>query len=116
MERSEQNEKVEQKKITEYCPRIADIAQLALKTSFYLKGETNRGLPCNNTFCVVGSLGGLKLRARPGKAKCDSIETSQKYRYETLKRETATSSVGVPATLNILSNWSKTSLTPGKQG
>ena len=27
-----------------------------------------------------------------------------------------TSSVGVPATLNILSNWSKTSLTPGKHG
>ena len=31
-------------------------------------------------------------------------------------RKCFTSSVGVPATLNILSSWSKTSLTPGKHG
>ena len=72
-------------------------------------------VPCNSTFCGGGSLAKWRRQARPRRRRTKGNRTTNTslqlfFFYFFKKQFQPTSSVGVPATLNILSSWSKTSL------
>ena len=72
-------------------------------------------VPCNSTFCGGGSLAKWRRQARPRRRGAKGNPNSNTSFQNILliffqKQFQPTSSVGVPATLNILSSWSKTSL------
>ena len=74
---------------------------------------TRYTVPCNSTFCGGGSLAKWRRQAIPRRrrAKGPSTPASKIFCLSFFQKQfQLTSSVGVPATLNILSSWSKTSL------
>ena len=103
--------------VVEAGPCVTQTLTLEDNYQFFLVFNSSHFLcvPCNSTFCGGGSLAKWRRQARPRRRGAKGNPNSNTSFQNILliffqKQFQPTSSVGVPATLNILSSWSKTSL------
>ena len=102
--------------VVEAGPCVTQTLTLEVNYQFFcVQFFTFLCVPCNSTFCGGGSLAKWRRQARPRRRRTKGNRTTNTslqlfFFYFFKKQFQPTSSVGVPATLNILSSWSKTSL------